>query len=55
MEAELEGKKYAYILDRQYRWEAWATPKTKDGKFDHNKALTGDDPTDFVNTKLFPI
>ena len=54
MEAELEGKKYAFILDEPYRWESWAAPKGKDGKLDHNKAMTGDDLRDFVNQKLFP-
>jgi type I restriction enzyme M protein len=53
-EAALEKKKYAYILDKQYRWEAWAAPKGTDGKLDHNTALTGDDLRDFVNQKLFP-
>src|SRR5688572_923192 len=53
-EAALDGKKYAYILDKPYRWETWAAPKGKDGKLDHNKALTGDDLRDFVNQKLFP-
>ena len=32
----------------------WAAPKDKHGKLDHNKASTGDDLRDFVNTKLFP-
>jgi len=54
MEAELEGKKYTQVLDKPYRWESWAAPKGKDGKLDHNKALTGDDLRDFVNQKLFP-
>src|ERR1700731_296759 len=53
-EAALNGKKYSYILDTPYRWESWAAPKTKDGKLDHNKALTGDDLRDFVSSKLFP-
>ncbi len=53
-EAELNGKKYSYILDKPYRWERWAAPKAKDGKLDHNKALTGDDLRDFVNQELFP-
>ena len=53
-EAALEGKKYTFILDKPYRWETWAAPKDKDGKIDHNKALTGDDLRDFVNGKLFP-
>jgi type I restriction enzyme M protein len=54
MEAELEGRKYTFILDAQYRWDHWAAPKGKDGKLDHNKALTGDDLRDFVDRKLFP-
>jgi len=53
-EAALEGKTYTHILDKPYRWETWAAPKGKDGKLDHNKAMTGDDLRDFVNLKLFP-
>jgi type I restriction enzyme M protein len=54
MEAELDGKKYSFILDEPYRWESWAAPKGKDSRLDHNKAQTGDDLRDFVNAKLFP-
>jgi type I restriction enzyme M protein len=54
MEAELEGKKYTYILDESFRWDSWAAPKGADGKLDHNKAQTGDDLRDFVDKKLFP-
>jgi len=54
MEAELNGKKYAGILDKPYRWESWAAPKGKDDKLDHNAAMTGDDLIAFVNGKLFP-
>jgi len=53
-EAALEGKTYTHILDKPFRWETWAAPKGKDGKLDHNKAMTGDDLRDFVNLKLFP-
>jgi type I restriction enzyme M protein len=53
-EAALDGKTYTYILEKPYRWESWAAPKGKDGKLDHNAALTGDDLRDFVNQKLFP-
>jgi type I restriction enzyme M protein len=53
-EAALQSKKYAFLLDKPYRWEEWAAPKGKDGQIDHNKALTGDDLRDFVNGKLFP-
>jgi len=52
--AELTGREYETIIDKKYQWSVWAAPKTKDGKLDHNKALTGDDLRDFVNNKLFP-
>lgn len=54
MEAELVGKKYDFIIDKKHRWSTWAAPKKKDGSFDHDKALTGDDLIDFVNKDLFP-
>jgi len=53
-EAKLEGRKYSYILDKDYRWESWAAPKDKSGKVDHNTALPGDDLSEFVDEKLFP-
>ncbi len=53
-EAALAGKTYEYIIDPKYRWEAWAVPKTADGKLDHNTALSGDDLKDFVDHELFP-
>ncbi len=53
-EAELEGRKYTYLLSKPYRWETWAAPKDRHGNLDHNRALTGDDLRDFVNLKLFP-
>ena len=52
--AELQGKKYAPIIEGQFRWNRWAAPKKKDGSFDHDKALTGDDLIEFVDRKLFP-
>ncbi|HEY3439534.1 MAG TPA: N-6 DNA methylase [Paludibaculum sp.] len=53
-EAALAGRQYVYILDKPYRWEAWAAPKAADGQIDHNRAMTGDDLRDFVNARLFP-
>ena len=53
-EAALAGRKYTRILEKPYRWASWAAPKGKDGKLDHNTALTGDDLRDFVNEQLFP-
>src|ERR1035437_8286352 len=65
MEAELNGKKYTHILDKQYRWESWAAPRVGGGKdddrmvsvqkdLDHDVAMTGDDLVSFVKGKLFP-
>lgn len=51
--AELTGKSYTAIIDKEYQWNTWAAPKIENGKIDHN-ALTGDDLLDFVNLKLFP-
>lgn len=53
-EAELAGKEYKFIITPEYRWETWAAPKKQDGKLDHNKALSGDDLKQFVNSNLFP-
>lgn len=52
--AELSAKHYSSIINKEFKWEVWAAPKTKDGKLDHHKALTGDDLKDFVDLKLFP-
>jgi type I restriction enzyme M protein len=52
--AELAGKTYTAIIDKPHRWSVWAAPKKKDGSFDHDKALTGDDLIAFVDDKLFP-
>lgn len=52
--AELAGKTYQDIIAPPYRWDVWAAPKTRDGKIDHHRALSGDDLKDFVNDELFP-
>jgi type I restriction enzyme M protein len=54
LEAELEGKSYEFILDKEHRWSSWAAPKLADGKVDHDHVLVGDDLIDYVNKKLFP-
>ena len=53
-EAELDGKEYQYIIDKEYRWDVWACPKDSSGKLDLINALSGDDLLEFVNNKLFP-
>lgn len=52
--AKLTGKEAAFILQPEYRWQSWACPKNADGKLDHQKAMDGDDLSDFVNQQLFP-
>ncbi|NEX17470.1 MAG: type I restriction endonuclease subunit M [Halochromatium sp.] len=51
--AELNGETYRPIIGSGFRWDRWAAPK-KDGAFDHNAALIGDDLIDFIDDKLFP-
>ena len=52
--AELSGKTYQAIINKDYRWDVWAGPRDKAGKLDHHKALSGDDLKEFVDHKLFP-
>lgn len=52
--ALLSGKTYTPIIEHKYQWNVWAMPKDKEGKLDHQNALTGDDLKDFVDHKLFP-
>src|SRR5689334_20793540 len=54
LKAELDGKRYEYIIDKPHRWETWAAPKKADGSLDHDKAMTGDDLINFVDRDLFP-
>ncbi|MBT6757499.1 MAG: N-6 DNA methylase [Candidatus Jacksonbacteria bacterium] len=47
--AKLAGDTYESIIAPEYQWSNWAAPKGKDGKLDHNVAMTGDDFIEFVN------
>ena len=53
-QAELDGRTYTFLLEKKFRWNAWAVPRTAKGDLDHNRALIGDDLRDFVDQKLFP-
>ena len=53
-EAELEGKDYQPVFQKQYLWKQWACKRDKDGKRNNTDDLTGDDLLAFVNDKLFP-
>lgn len=53
-EAKLAGKRYKFLIDQPHRWASWATPQKKDGTFDHDLALIGQDLINFVNNDLFP-
>ncbi len=37
----LSGKKYSYIPDKSCHWETRTASKGKDGKPDHDAAMTG--------------
>ena len=54
MGAELNGKQYTPIIDKDYTWSRWAYPKTADGKLDYDKMMTGNDLIAFVRDKLWP-
>ncbi len=54
IEAELAGKKYNFIIDKEHHWSTWAAPKREDGIFDHDNALIGADLTEHVDVVLFP-
>lgn len=54
MAAELMGRSYEYIIDEPHRWSAWAAPRTADGRFDRDRALTGADLIAYVDGDLFP-
>ncbi len=52
-QAELDGHTYSYLLEKKFRWNAWAVPRTAKGELDHNLALIGGDLCEFVDRKLF--
>jgi type I restriction enzyme M protein len=54
IKAKLAGKQYKSLFESEFQWRNWAVPKTSDGKIDFDKAKTGEDLTQFVNSKLFP-
>jgi type I restriction enzyme M protein len=54
IKSKLDNKNFKSTFDKEYKWSSWAVVKTKEGKVDFNKSLTGDDLTKFVNNKLFP-
>jgi type I restriction enzyme M protein len=54
IEAELVGKSYDFIIDPEHHWSRWAAPKTAEGVFDHDAAMTGDDLIEYVDNELFP-
>ena len=54
IKAKLDNKTYKSFLTKEFQWSSWAVVKTKDGKVDFNKNLTGTDLKKFVDNKLFP-
>jgi type I restriction enzyme M protein len=54
IKAKLAGKPYESLFEPEYQWRNWAVPIGANGKIDFDKAKTGDDLTQFVNSRLFP-
>ena len=54
IKAKLANTGYKSLFEAGYQWRNWAVPKGLDGKIDFDKAMTGEDLTQFVNSKLFP-
>ena len=54
IKSRLAGNKYKSLFEPNYQWRNWAVPKAPDGKIDFDKAKTGEDLTQFVNSELFP-
>jgi type I restriction enzyme M protein len=54
IKARLANKPYKSLFDSEFQWRNWAVPKGADGKKDFDKAVSGEDLTQFVNSKLFP-
>jgi type I restriction enzyme M protein len=54
IKAKLAAKPYKSLFESEFQWRNWAVPKKADGKIDFDKAKTGDDLTQFVNSRLFP-
>jgi type I restriction enzyme M protein len=54
IKAKLAGKEYSSLFESDFQWRTWAVPKSASGKIDFDKAKTGDDLTQFVNSRLFP-
>ena len=53
-EAQLKGKEYNFLIDKDYRWSSWAMPKNQDGDLEINLIKTGIDLIDYINNELFP-
>ena len=52
--AELTGDNYEPIIQGDFKWDKWASPKSASGDLDHNSAKVGEDLVSFVDTELFP-
>ena len=53
-EAIFNGGIYKRIIEKEFCWGKWASPKSNDGMINYEIALTGEDLLEFVNQELFP-
>jgi type I restriction enzyme M protein len=54
IKAQLAGRSYSSLFEPEYQWRNWAVPKSSAGKIDFDRTKTGEDLTQFVNSRLFP-
>ena len=54
IKAQLGNTKYSPLLSAEFQWRHWAVPRNSSGEKDFDSLLSGDDLTNFVNSKLFP-
>jgi type I restriction enzyme M protein len=55
IKAKLGNSRYVPLLTTEFQWRNWAVPKKSDGQKDFDNLKTGEDLTQFVNSKLFPF
>jgi len=52
LKAQIDQKQYNYIIQKEFRWNNWATPLKSDGSKSLDK-LTGSDLLEYIEKKLF--
>lgn len=54
VKSQLSGQQYKSLFDAKFQWRNWAVPRDSSGNIDFQRAMTGNDLSEFVNKQLFP-